>query len=94
VIASLWAVNDLSTALLMIKFYENLCDDTSVAVALNSAQLWLRDATTLELQAWASHLKLATQLTQQIERTLEWFDSDEQPFHQPYYWAAFCAIGQ
>jgi len=94
VIASLWAVNDLSTALLMIKFYENLCDDTSVAVALNAAQLWLRDATTLELQAWASHLKLATQLTQQIERTLEWFDSDEQPFHQPYYWAAFCAIGQ
>ncbi len=94
VVCSLWRVNDLSTALLMIKFYQNLKSGLTVPVALNAAQTWLRDATTSELQAWASHLKLSSELTQQIEQTLDWFDSDEQPFQEPYYWAAFCAVGQ
>jgi CHAT domain-containing protein len=78
----------------MIRFYQNLQSESTVAVALNTAQIWLRDATAAELQAWASHLKLDKNLTQQIEQTLDWFDSDEQPFQEPYHWAAFCAIGQ
>lgn len=94
VVSSLWRVNDLSTALLMIKFYQNLKIESTVALALNKAQTWLRDATTAELQAWASHLKLEEKLSQQIEQTLDWFDSDEQPFQEPYHWAAFCAVGQ
>jgi CHAT domain-containing protein len=118
VVSSLWRVDDLATALLMIKFYENLqraCREAmqsevpearvqhgegassqtlSVARALNTAQIWLRDATTLELQAWASHLKLSSELIQQIDKVLDCFNSDEQPFQDPMYWAAFCAIGQ
>ncbi len=94
VVSSLWKVNDLSTALLMIKFYQNLLSSSSVAIALNTAQTWLRDATTSELRAWASHLKLSSELTQQIEQNLDWFDSDEKPFQEPYHWAAFCAVGQ
>jgi CHAT domain-containing protein len=94
VVSPLWSINDLSTALLMIKFYQNLKSGSTVALALNTAQIWLRDVTVAELQTWASHLKLDKNLTQQIEQSLDWFDSNEKPFQEPYYWAAFCAIGQ
>ena len=44
VIASLWAVNDRSTCLLMEKFYDFLITEKkSVPVALRDAQIWLRD---------------------------------------------------
>ena len=59
VVSSLWTVNDLSTALLMIKFYDNLRNQMSLAVALNQAQLWLRDATKEELQQWIEKLPLS-----------------------------------
>jgi len=57
VVGTLWPVNDLSTALLMIKFYEyHLKGDASTGVgpmqpaaALREAQLWLRDVTNAEL---------------------------------------------
>ncbi|MEC4816500.1 MAG: CHAT domain-containing protein [Scytonema sp. PMC 1069.18] len=39
----------LSTAFLMIKFYQNLQMGLSVAVALNQSQFWLRDITGAEL---------------------------------------------
>ncbi|MBF2090857.1 MAG: CHAT domain-containing protein [Synechococcales cyanobacterium K44_A2020_017] len=94
VVSSLWRVDDTASAFLMIKFYQNLKSGSTVAIALNQAQTWLRDATTAELQAWANHLKLEEKLKQQIEQTLGWLDSDEQPFQEPYHWAAFCAVGQ
>ena len=94
VVSSLWTVNDLSTALLMIRFYQNIKAGLTVALALNQAQTWLRDATTAELQKWASQLELAPELAQQIDQELNWFYSGEQPYHNLYWWAAFCAIGQ
>jgi CHAT domain-containing protein len=94
VVSSLWNVDDLSTSLLMIKFYQNLKAGLTVTVALNQAQIWLRDATTAELQEWASQLKLIPELSRQIDKELDIFDFDEQPFQDPYWWAAFCAIGQ
>jgi CHAT domain-containing protein len=46
VIGSLWEVDDLSTALLMGKFYENLrAGSMSKASALKEAQRWLRNLT-------------------------------------------------
>jgi CHAT domain-containing protein len=94
VVSSLWRVNDLSTALLMIKFYQNLKSGLTIAVALNQAQKWLRDATTSELEKWINNLNLNENLTQQIRKKLRRRAPSEQPFHSPYYWAAFCAIGQ
>jgi len=57
VVATLWPINDYSTALLMIRFYEyHLRGDVAAgeypmppAVALKRAQLWLRDVTNEEL---------------------------------------------
>ena len=50
VVSSLWSVDDISTAFLMIKFYENLrieqkSQEKNVAVALKDAQNWLRNLT-------------------------------------------------
>ena len=79
-VSSLWTVNDLSTAFLMIRFYQNLKSGLTIAKSLNQAQLWLRDVRVAELQEWTSKLRLEEKLVQQIQTTLDWFDSDEQPF--------------
>ena len=50
VVATLWAVSDLSASFLMIKFYQLLKAGLSVPLALKSAQVWLRDATKEDLQ--------------------------------------------
>ncbi|MEQ8468183.1 CHAT domain-containing protein [Coleofasciculus sp. E1-EBD-02] len=93
VVSSLWRVNDLSTALLMIKFYQNLKSGLTVAIALNQAQTWLRDATTEQLQQWASQLPNANH-RMQLRAFLRTKLRNRKPFESPYYWAAFCAIGQ
>ena len=100
VVSSLWTVSDLSTAFLMIKFIQNVKatmvdnGDFSVAVELQKAQFWLRNATTAELQTWTNDLKLSSEQAKKNDETLGWFDDDEKPFQNPLYWAAFCAIGQ
>jgi CHAT domain-containing protein/tetratricopeptide (TPR) repeat protein len=68
VVGSLWPVNDLSTALLMIKFYEyHLRGDAKTgegplppASALRKAQLWLRDVTNAELSELFDMYRKAT----------------------------------
>jgi CHAT domain-containing protein len=95
VVSSLWTVNQVSTAFLMIKFYQNLKENqSSVAKALNDAQRWLRDATQQQLLDWANQLNLDDDKMTQIEEQLDWYDSDDTPYNEPYHWAAFCAIGQ
>ncbi|MEH2159431.1 CHAT domain-containing protein [Nostoc sp.] len=96
VVSSLWTVNDLSTAFLMIQFYQNLQATQSVAVALNQAQLWLRDITKAELKAWitANSLPLDPTMRQNLNKRLYKLQDNQKPFQQPFHWAAFCAIGQ
>jgi len=95
VVSSLWTVDDLSTALLMIKFYENLRKPMSLALALNQAQLWLRDATKEELLNWTRlNNNFKKKFHQQVEEELEIYNPDEKPFYSPFHWAAFCAVGQ
>ncbi|WP_293065088.1 MULTISPECIES: CHAT domain-containing protein [unclassified Moorena] len=98
VVSSLWRVEDLSTALLMIKFYQNLREPMSLALALNQSQLWLRDATVQDLLDWAKQLtqelKLDNNFNKKIKKVLRFFNREEKPFYYPYYWAAYCAIGQ
>jgi CHAT domain-containing protein len=96
VVSSLWVVNDLSTAFLMIKFYQNLQAVQSVAVALNQAQLWLRDITKTQLKAWitANSLPLDPTMWQNLNKRLYKLQDDQKPFQDPFHWAAFCAIGQ
>jgi len=94
VVSSLWKVNDLSTALLMIKFYQNLKSSSTVPLALNQAQTWLRDTTKEQLQQWASQLPLDDEQELQLDTFFYKLQSNSKPFESPYHWAAFCAIGQ
>ncbi|MEG3839194.1 CHAT domain-containing protein [Microcoleus sp. herbarium14] len=95
VVPTLWAVNDLSTSFLMIKFYQLLKAGLSVTLALNTAQLWLRDATTEKLQEWTSQLPLRLTQKEVLYDMLDEIDSKEiRPFQSPYHWAAFCSVGQ
>jgi CHAT domain-containing protein len=93
VVSSLWTVDDLSTAFLMIRFYQNLQGGLVVGLALNQAQCWLRDATGNELQQWMEEQQLQLNLTLKISLQRR-FRQDRQPFRSPFYWAGFCAIGQ
>ncbi|NEO48246.1 MAG: CHAT domain-containing protein [Moorea sp. SIO4A3] len=94
VVSSLWKVKDLSTALLMIKFYQNLREQIPLAVALNQAQLWLRDSTKAELEEYIDNLPLAFYKKYEIKANFCKFNDSDKPFEAPFHWAAFCAIGQ
>jgi CHAT domain-containing protein len=96
VVSSLWTVNDLSTAFLMIRFYQNLQKGLTVGLALNQAQLWLRDITKAELQAWitAISLPLDPTMRQNLNKRLHKLKDEQKPFQYPFHWAAFCTIGQ
>ena len=79
VVASLWAVSDLSTMLLLKKFYELWqTENQSPSEALRKAQIWLRDATEAEL---------APLLCKRPR------NPTDRPFSHPYYWAAFSYTG-
>jgi CHAT domain-containing protein/TPR repeat protein len=108
VVSSLWAVDQVSTAFLFIKFYENLQSysklrEGDVAIALQDAQSWLRNLTSEEGE------KLLDNIQSPIEslfpgkpRLARAFktgalkrikESGIYPFSDPYYWAAFTATG-
>jgi len=98
ILSTLWAVNDVSTAILTIKFYELFRGETrpAVAVALRESQLWLRSLTVKGLLEWveASQL-LSREHKQKIQdRYRRGYKQDYQPYESPVYWAAFCAVGQ
>jgi CHAT domain-containing protein len=98
----------------MIKFYENLknfpkLEAGEVAIALNQAQIWLRDLTSEKFEAvFAKYQLQIEEIVAQLPKgsRFEFQDSLEQarkkiqapdrqpkPFANPYYWAAFTATG-
>jgi CHAT domain-containing protein len=98
VISTLWAVNDVSTAILMIKFYEIFLSETRppVAIALRESQLWLKEATVQDLLDWADSSKLLdSQNRERIKKKCRRSGKlDDKPYQDSLYWAAFCAVGQ
>jgi CHAT domain-containing protein len=109
VVSSLWKVDELATAFLMIKFYENLRKGVkgkagNVAIALKDAQIWLRDLTHKDFE------KCLDEFMPQIEEILAKLskgkrliaesslkqvrDRQPRPFGSPYYWAGFIATGR
>jgi CHAT domain-containing protein len=61
----------------------------AVAIALNQAQLWLRDLTVEKLNNWMKNMPLTGTEKFELRNTFP-FDQIREPHH----WAAFCAIGQ
>jgi CHAT domain-containing protein len=101
VYGSLWSVNDLSTALLMVKVYEGLeREGKSKPEALRDAQIWLRDLMAREAltlvrrkEAELSGERMAWADVVPLRRALEWSDPHDHLFAHPYYWAGFQCVG-
>lgn len=99
-VASLWSVYDMSTSLLMARFYELWrLDGLSPAVALRRAQLWLRDLTNRDLLAHLEQLvpELAPRMSLENAEALHFSallqDPNAAPFAHPVHWAAFYLTG-
>jgi CHAT domain-containing protein/tetratricopeptide (TPR) repeat protein len=106
VIASLWPVRDDTTALLMTRLYAEMIEsELRPPEALRRAQLWLRELTDPELDAFlAGHPSLAAEFARRAvagnragRRTAAGQRRSggtmERPFAGPDYWAPFIAIG-
>ena len=106
VVASLWSVGDQSTALLMRRFYELLAAEHAgdPAAALRGASLWLRGASTAEvdavdLDALPQPRDLAMMddmLGENVGGVAEPAGAKQPPpFASPACWAAFsCVMGK
>ncbi|WP_373536855.1 CHAT domain-containing protein [Microcoleus sp.] len=93
-LASLWAVNDLSTALIMVKFYELLKPGVSIGKALHDTQRWFKSAATSDLLSWVQESdSFDGDRKKPILKELKGYNDDEQPYGDVYHWGAFCAIG-
>jgi tetratricopeptide (TPR) repeat protein len=106
VLLSRWKVDDNATALLMVRFYENMLGKRdglkaplSKAESLREAKHWLRTLSREQAE------KRLTRLVDGVPRgergsigkplpvgKLE-AGKDDRPFAHPYYWAAFVLIG-
>jgi CHAT domain-containing protein len=93
VVSTLWKVDDFATAIFMIKFYQELQPQISVAVALNATQNWMRAVTREDFMAWVKLLKLDKNSMVEVKNWLSFDRSNEPPFRKPKYWAAFINSG-
>jgi tetratricopeptide (TPR) repeat protein len=95
-VLSLWEVDDTATALLMVRFYQNLLgrreglsSPLPKAEALQEAKRWLRDLSGPEVSRMTSQLaRGAVGLKKPLPR---W--TAGRPYEHPYYWAGFILIG-
>jgi CHAT domain-containing protein len=89
VVASQWAVPDLATAALIVRFYERWRSRASAAEALRDAQVWLRDVTNADLELRYPR----TFAPPEAERAARDIWRRGRPYQDPYYWAGFTVVG-
>jgi tetratricopeptide (TPR) repeat protein len=99
-VLSLWKVEDQATALLMMRFYQNLLHShqelngrLAKAWALHEAKQWLRNLTQDQRQQLLADLPAAVRgSVEPLRRTAE-PPHAARPYAHPYYWAGFILIG-
>jgi len=100
VMVSLWAVDDLSTALLMGEFYRQVRQAALPVVALQKAQQYLRALTPAAIQAERAKLAGALETPSPAAAAqARHFVAVNSPvsaipdYSHPYYWAPFILVG-
>lgn len=91
VISSLWHVPDISTALLMTRFYSNLAARRARLESLSEAQKWIRESTGKQMVEFLESNGLADVFGKAMERLDA--ASDKRLFARPVWWGAFCNVG-
>ena len=95
VIGTLWPVDDLSTALLMGRFYEGYMGERlTPSAALRASQLWLRDASREDVLNTLSRWGKSGQVSSigSMTDALDHYPADF-PFASPIYWSGFVHYG-
>ncbi|WP_448600071.1 CHAT domain-containing protein, partial [Thermoleptolyngbya sp.] len=102
VVSTLWVVDEVSNAYLMMHFYHQLLTQPgiSLAIALQKTQQWLRQVTYPELAQWLHQLSntwntpVLRRLAMAIETDPVKISTTQPPYADLYYWAAFTLSGK
>jgi len=100
VAASLWSVYDISTAMLVVRFYHHWQGEgLAPSLALRAAQRWLRDTSNREKAAFFGQFvpdlrrKMAGEASAQFANELDDLEPEARAFAHPVHWAAFTLTG-